>query len=767
MSAKPLIIAEKPAMAKDIAKHLPGPITDNRSYLETPDYVISFGVGHLLEQAPPGAYGEQYQSFPGTMELLPIIPPLDGWKIEPRTDPKTKSQEKAKAQLAVIKRLSNSATYIIHAGDPDREGQAIVDLILRHNNNRKPVKRVTLPDLEAKTVRQAMANLEDNAVYHNRFLAAQARAFFDWMLGMNLSRAMCIQGRQQGCFITLSVGRIQTPVLNIVKEREDAIRNFVAVEHFSIRALCGGADVKPAFWAKWLPPGVSADAASKKDVPPEEQDEDAEEEAPADAATRPPYLDEANRLIDRAHADKVVRDIKAAGKATVTKAERKEAREKPPLTFELNTLSSLMEKKHGMTGKDTADACQSLYQKGYQSYPRTDSAYLREAIKDKMPEVMQAIGQADPALKALMGPMDLNRPSEVWNDNKCKVHYALIPTGTAPDLATLSDHERWVYQAVARQLMAQFYPDCIVDKTVIELDAGGHRLVARGRLVKSPGWRVLFSSDAVEPPKAGEDSDDAQLPLLTVGQVVSTSDVEMKSLKTTPPPRYTEGTLKTIMKHAWRLVKDPALRKKLKETEGIGTAATRIPTIQMLVERGLLLKKGNFLLPAPICYVLVSGVSPLLIRPDLTAQWEQFLTLLEEGKITFEQFMTKASQFVQVLIEYHKKTPLPPIPKDIIDAENERRASFSGGGKGGSKGKSGGSKGGKGGGSSGGAARPPAGPMPTPVGPVPEGANQPCPKCKKGTMQAKVVRKEGPNYGKQFLSCSNYPKCNHTVWPSK
>jgi DNA topoisomerase-3 len=754
--AKPLVIAEKPSMARDIAKHLPGPLLQKGGYMETPDYTICSAVGHLYELAEPAAYGEQYAAFPGSMDNLPIEPPAGGFKLEPKAD--------KKSQLALLKKLVGQASSVIHAGDPDREGQAIVDQVLLQMNNKKSVQRVILPDLEPKTVRHAFANLQDNKLFHNQYQAAYARACFDWILGMSMSRALCIQGRQQGCYITLSVGRIQTPVLNIIKEREEAIRNFVPVDHFTIRALCGGAAVQPTFWARWLPPGVSAAQAGKKDLPPEEQDEedDEGEEATTNSATagpRPPYLDEATRLIDKAHAEQVVREIKAAGKATVTRADRKEAKESAPLLFELNALSSLMERKHGMDGKEVAEACQSLYQKGFQSYPRTDSQYLPHALKEKMPELMAAITQADPALGALMGPVDLTRSGKVWNDAKCKVHYALIPTGTAPNLASLSEHERWVYQAVARQLMAQFYPDCIVDKTQVELDAAGHRLVATGRLIKSPGWRVLFSADpAPDSEKPDADVSDAQLPVLTQGQVIATGEVELKAQRTTPPPRYTEATLKHIMKNAWRLVSDPVLRKKLKETEGIGTAATRIPTIATLLKRGLLQKKGKYLLPPPITFVLVNGVPPLMIRPDLTAQWEQWLTMVEEGKITYDQFMAKVLQFVRLLVDHQRKNPLAPIPKDIIDEANERK-----GGKPGATSKSaGGAR--KGAGSKTAFPPRPSGPPVAAIGPTPEGAEKPCSKCKKGVMKLRVVQKEGPNKGKQFLACSNFD-CKNMEWP--
>lgn len=745
-AAKPLVIAEKPSMAREIAKHLPGPLSQRGGYLETADFVITSAVGHLFELAEPAAYGEQYAGFPGQMEHLPIPLPSNGFKLVPKDD--------KKAQIALIKKLLAGASYVVHAGDWDREGQMIVDETLLFLGNKKPVKRVVLPDLEPKTVKTAFATMKDNSLYHTWYLSALARSWFDWLLGMSMSRAMCIQGRAQGCYTTLSVGRVQTPVLAIVQEREDAIRNFVPVTHYTIRANCGGVSVKPAFWARWVPPGLDAGLGARKEVAPENMTEEDEEQEEAEAlanssAPQLPYLDTAHRLVDRMHADRVVREIKAAGQARVTKAERKEARETPPLPFEVTELSKVMERLHNMSGEDVGKACQSLYQKGYQSYPRTDSAYLPEAMRDKMPELMAAIAQADPTLAALMGPVDVTRASKVWNDGKCKVHYALVPTGTAPNLSQLSDHERWVYQAVARQLMAQFYPDCIVDKTAIEMDAGGHRLVANGRIVKSPGWRTLFGHDVVD--ANAKNDDDAQLPQLTVGQTIEVGEVQLKELQTTPPPRYTEASLESVMKHAYRLVSDPTMRKKLKETEGIGTAATRKPLIAMLLKRMLLLKKGKHVMPAPITGVLVRGVPQLLVRPALTAQWENALTAVNDGKLSFDQFMKKATDFVQVLITQQQTNPLPPIPAEIIAASNERK------GAGASKGKSG-----KAG------ARPafaprPAGPPAVAIGVAPKGAGEKCVKCKKGVMTVRVVQKEGPNRGKQFLGCSN-PSCDKRIW---
>ena len=726
-------------MAKAVVKGLGGG-RSHSGYYETEDYLVVAAVGHIVEQADPEAYGAP--KFPGTEDTLPIIP--KEWIIQPVAD--------KKAQVSLIKKLCQSAPWIVHSGDPDREGQMIIDELLDLFGNRKPVKRVLLPDTTPKTVKKAFANLEDNQVYAGRYAAALGRSRADWKVGMNMSRKMSIQGRKQGYFGTLSVGRIQTPTLAIVVQREREIRNFKPVDHFSIQAHLGSDTIQPHFWAKWYAPGVDP-AANLKDIAPEDLTEEQEDAlAAADEAalqqatpgqstpapTRPSYLDEAGRLVDRTFAQRVVQEIEAARQGQVVKEERKEAAEPPPLLFDLNTLSSAVERLYGMSGADALKACQSLYQAGYQSYPRTESGYLPTALKDEVPDVLAAIAKADAGLAQLMGPTQPQRESRIWNDSKTEVHYGLIPTTQAPDLASLTPEERQVYLTVARQYVAQFYPDCIVDKAMIELQANGHRLVARGRVVKSPGWRVLFSGAAAEPAASDEDG---LLPRVSVGQQIPIMQVKLNAHRTSPPNRYTEGTLKAVMKHVARLVTDPKQRKMLRKTEGIGTAATRIPMIKTLLSRGLLLKAGKYLKPALIAEVLVDAVPPLLTSPALTAQWEMALTLVEQGKLTLAQFEEKQDDFLRRLLQMATEKPLPPLPAEILaEAQAKSAKKFGNSGK----------------------TTRPAGPPAQPIGQAPKGAGETCPACKKGKLAVRVVQKEGPNRGKQFLACSN---CKHMEWP--
>lgn len=751
-------------MAKAIANHLPGPALRGNGYIETRDFIVTSAVGHLLEQAEPDAYNPALKAFPGNLADLPVVP--ERWIVLAVSD--------KKAQIALIKKLLKDAPWAVHAGDPDREGQMIVDELFEFIGYRGKVMRVLLPDTEKSTVVREFGRLVDNRQFANRYQAALGRSRADWLIGMNMTRMMTLQGRGRGFGGVLSVGRIQTPTLAIVVRREEEIAGFVAKDFFTVRARCAPSGRTPPerFWARWVPAGVSSDAAFAKDKPPEDRDDEEEEAIEKQAgggqadggqagtaagavagatpgtmanAARPAWLDEANRVIDRLQAERAAGAIRAAGHGTVKAFERREAHEAPPLPFYLDSLSAEMERLHGMSGEATLKACQSLYQSGLQSYPRTDSPYLPESLREQVPGILAAIAQGEPGLAADVARCDPARPSKVWNDAKCKVHYGLVPTGQAPTLASLTEDEARVWRRVALQFVLQFQPDCLADKVSTEIEAGGERLVARGRIVTAPGWRDVFERHAKGPAAgaaaasaAGEaECEDASIPTMQAGERVDIDSVDIDAKRTTPPPRYTEGSLRRVMKRAYTLLPpgDSAGRAKLRASEGIGTAATRIPMIKTLLGRGLLVKKGRHLVPAPISHLLVHAVPALLTSPSLTAQWEMALELVENGRVPLDAFEKKQVEFLKVLFAHATKNPFPPIPPEVF------ASSARGSGKGGSKGVS---------------ATPP---------PALDGAGTTCPKCGKGTLIVRTVRKAGPNQGKMFLSCSNYPDCKHAVWP--
>jgi DNA topoisomerase-3 len=749
---KPLYIAEKPNMGAAIAAQLPGPHKRGDGFIETGGGLVTWAVGHLLEQLPPEGYDPKYKRW--DFADLPIVPTV--WKLETISG--------KQKQVGVIKSLLRQCDGVVNAGDPGREGQLIVDEILVHLNNKKPVFRLLLPSLDAPTVQKALANLQPNAIFQPLYEAALGRQRADWVVGMNLTRAYTLLGRKHGYDSVLSVGRVQTPTLAIVVKREIEIENFVPQTYFSLRMSAGDQpnNIAP-FWTRWLPPGAKgvAELAANQAASPtgNEDAEDEEEEIVAH-----PGLDAAGRLVDPALAQQVFDAVSPGTPATVTADVRKPAVEKPPLPFKLSGVQSKMNTAHGAGVQDTLAGCQSLYDKGIASYPRTDCQYLPPAQLPEAPGVLAAIAAAFPALAPLVAKADVNLVSPAWNEAKLGEHHAIIPTASPGNVATLSPLEQHIYEAICRRYLAQFLPNCEVDKAAIELEAGGHRWVAKGRTVRIPGWREAYQGEeidddgakAAKADKVGADLDaNAALPKLTVGQVLAVADRAKDEKKTTPPPRYNEGSLLLAMEFVHRLVDDPAEKKMLKSVEGIGRAATRANIIGTLLKRGYLGLVKKQLHPSPSARTIVAAVDPALTDPGLTARWEQGLDGVATGRISLEMFQQRQETWIRQLVAAVAASTLPPPPAGMAAAP---RPAYSGGGSSsGSAGKSTGARKTASRTSSKSASAPAAAGKPL------AGDGQACPQCGK-PMRSKTVQ-GGAHKGKQFLGCTGYPACKHSVWP--
>lgn len=736
-----LFIAEKPDMGRKIAAVLSAQAQKKEGYVEAGGDLVSWCFGHLLEQAPPGVYDEKYAKFPGNMEDLPVVP--TAWKVEV-VDGKQK-------QISVLRQLLKQCDEVVHAGDPGREGQLIVDEVLEFLGNRKPVKRLILNALDRPTIEKALANLYPNEDYHTLYQAALGRQRADWMVGMNLSRAYTILAGRQGYRGVLSMGRVQTPTLAIVVKRDQDIENFVSKDFWTIAAQFA-ADIAPSdpFKCRWLPHGVDASVEDDDGKDPLDRDDDEDEAAEdtrtpeeilAAQASRPAWLDEKNRIIDPAQASKIVAEVKSAGKGAITSAVHKPAIEAPPLPFELTSLQSELNRITGASIKQVLEACQSLYEKGHVSYPRTDCAYLPPTQLSDVPGVLTAIGQADAALAAFLPQTDAEKQSRAWDAKKMEKqeHHAIIPTGTPPNLADFPPLEQTLYKAVAKRYLAQFMPECQVDKSSIEIDCAGHRFVARGRIVRQNGWRDLYKGEAQTEAKTNESA--TALPPVEAGQSAQLKDVSSSASKTSPPPRFTQGMLVKAMKHVDRLVDDPVERKKLKVVEGIGRSATRAAIIDNLLKREFLVpEKGKSLISSPIARILVNSAPKQLTDPGLTARWETVLDAVGSGQISLLTFEQKQTAWLTTLVQGAASTTLPQLPAQAPrapSASGSKYPSKSGGAKSGAS-KSGASKSAKGG--------------------------KTCPKCKKGQMREKEV-KNGPSAGKKFHGCTNYPECKHAEWP--
>lgn len=739
-----LFIAEKPKMAAALAAFLPGPHSRKDGYIETGGGLVTWCVGHILQQAGPEAYGEQYKTW--DVENLPLLP--TEWKMEVTAD--------KRKQVSTIKDLLKKCSSVVNAGDPGREGQLIVDEVLEYLGNRKPVERILLAAWDKASVLKALSTMQDNRNFHNLYLAALGRQRADWMVGMNCTRAYSVLAqRQQGRRgPPLSVGRVQTPTLAIVCRRDEEIENFIPKDYWSIQAQFLDADQPTLpFWAKWLPKGVSMADLDKAEAlgdgdPVDVEDSEDEEDAAATGtapAALPNWLLPPNRILDRSVAEKITQDLKQAGNGQVTRYENKPAKESAPLPYDATTLQALISNRHGISVPDVLKITQELYEKGYTTYPRTDCSYLPLSQHDEATDVLTAIAQAMPDVGGLTSGADPLIKSRAFNDEKVGEHHAIIPTREAPNFSQLSENEKHVYRAVCLQYIAQFYPDCLVDKAVVEIEAGGHRLVARGRIVKSLGWRVVFGNVAVE--ESEKKSSSPTLPTLAVGQNLGIQEVKNTASQTKPPPRFREGTLLKAMQHVDRLVTDPEIKKKLKAMDGIGRTATRPAIMETLFKRTFMAPQGKYLISTPLGRAMIKMLPADLTNPALSARWETVLDAIADGRVPLATFEERQKMWVTQLVQTAQATPLPQLPP----SEAPTYANKGGGARSGSGTRSAGSSAGK---STGGASK---------AGGAKSGGKK-CPKCGKGEMRKKEI-KQGANAGKSFLGCSNYPECKHSEWP--
>ena len=713
-----LFIAEKPAMAKSIAKNLPGPHSNKDGYIETGGGLVSWCIGHLLETAPPDFYDPKYENFPGKFDDLPIVP--SAWKL-------VVAKDKDK-QVKVVKDLLKKCTEVVNAGDPGREGQLIVDELLEYLGNRKPVKRILLQALDDISVKKELGNLFDNTQFTPLYQAGLGRQRADWIVGMNMSRAYTILGKTAGYQGVLSVGRVQSPTLAIVVRRDREIETFVPIDYWTLKAQfdCGTSYANATFWANWLPPG------SNTNTP----DDDAEDESDDDGSSTPahnlPWLDNQNRIISESEAKTIA--AKVQGQAgVVSEAERKRVQEPPPLPFDLSGMQILGNAKWGASVKDILDACQSLYEKGYTTYPRTDCTYLPEIQHADGPTILQAISTALPSLSTHVLAANPSLKSRAWNDKKLGEHHAIIPTRQAPDNSKLNSLELKIYETVSLRYLAQFFPPAEIDKAKIIVDVSDQKFIARGRIIAAPGWRVLFSNDLIEDSTSTNTKEtdspktDTELPALNQNDPLQCIKTQVDAKKTSPPGHYTQGTLLDAMKKVHTLVTDPAVKKKLRSVEGIGRSATRAAILDGLLRRSFLETKGKQILSTQVGKALIDALPPKLIDPALTAMWETALDAVATGKASLDAFTTKQTDWIHKLIDTAKTCKIENLPQGQPyqgSASNKSKT-----------------------------------PTKSKSSSAPKGSPT-CSKCKKGKMVERTA-KSGPNAGKTFLGCTNYPECKH------
>ncbi|MGE4408017.1 DNA topoisomerase, partial [Pseudomonas sp.] len=448
--------------------------------------------------------------------------------------------------------------------------------------------------------------------------AALGRSRADWLIGMNMSRLFTLLGRQSGYQGVLPVGRVQTPTLRLVVDRDRSIADFIPLPYWAIDVTLLADGV--SFTAQWRAP-----------------DE---------------HCDDQGRCLDHDRAQQAAEAMRQAASARLQKLKTERQREAPPLPFDLGTLQEVCSKKLGLGAQETLDIAQALYETHKLiTYPRSDCGYLPASQHGEAPAIVAALAQADPTLNALLEHLDIRRKSRAWNDARVGAHHGIIPTAATRAFERLTGKPRAVYTLIRARYLAQFLPNHEYDRTQADFDCAGQALRAVGKRIVEPGWKRALPEALAASRNGCEAPAPQSLPALREGQECAIQDLRLKDLWTQPPKPFTEGDLIKAMKNVAKLVDDPRLKQKLKDTTGIGTEATRAGIIQGLLERGYLVKQGKALAATPAAFGLIDAVPRPIADPGTTAIWEQALDMVQNGEMPLEEFVAKQSAWMSKLVE--------------------------------------------------------------------------------------------------------------------
>jgi len=602
-----LYIAEKPSLGRAIAEALPGTLQRGQGLIRCSNGdVVSWCIGHLLEPAEPARYNPEWKRW--RLETLPMMP--DAWQLHPRAD--------SASQLSILGNLIREADEIIHAGDPDREGQLLVDEVLEWFKVTNPVQRVLINDLTPDAVRRALAETSPNARFQRLSASARSRQRADWLYGLNLTRAYTLLQQQQGKEGVFSVGRVQTPVLGLVVSRDRAIENFTPHPYYllDVDLQLPGKD-NTRFPARWLP---GEDQAGN--------------------------LDEEGRLLNEQVAQAIAAKVKDET-GPVVQARFRERPEAPPLPLSLSILQITAGRLYGLAAQAVLDAAQSLYEKHQLiTYPRSDCRYLPEAHWDQRQAVIAAIEANHPDLAGERPGQDRQKKGRAWNDKEVDAHHAIIPTERKQSIRNLTRTEAAVYDLVARFYLMQFEADASFREGTLICEIAAERFRARETGLLEPGWKQLEPKQrrSQEKPAA------RPLPRLKEGEQVVCSDTHCKSRETQPPVAFTDATLLSAMTGIARFVSDPALRKTLRDTDGLGTEATRAGILQTLFKRDFLYREGRAIHATEKGCTLIDALPPSVAAPDRTAIWEARLETVRHGDCSEEDFIARLEKELQSLL---------------------------------------------------------------------------------------------------------------------
>ena len=658
---KTLLIAEKPSVAQDLARVLPGPFKKSEGFLEGPEHVVTYAVGHLVQLAEPEAYDAKYKSW--RMSDLPIVP--SRFKLIVR-------DERSRKQMSVVtKQLGREdIEEVVNACDAGREGELIFAYLYEKAKASKPVKRLWLNSMTSAAMKQALASLRPAEEFARLEQAARSRSEADWIVGMNATRAATIRLRSSfdGA---VSLGRVQTPTLAIVARREEEIKAF-----------------KPEPY--WL---VDATFTTVDPLPGEQGGGERTYLGHFQAPAGSPGNTKGPRIGTEEEAEAIVAACQGRP-GIITKLEKREQREKAPMLYDLTTLQREANNRYGFSAKRTLAAAQRLYEEHKAlTYPRTNSRYLTTDMVEEIKPTAEIVGRQREYAKGaeyVIG-LDVLPLGRVVNDEKVTDHHAIIPTRSEHPVEKMSSDDRRIYDMAVRRFLAVFHPEAVFENTRVETkvdaseaaDAGSYVFRTRGKLLLEPGWRGVYDEVAADAKDAerGDEDDAAEqtLPRLIEHEAVSTREIAAARKETKPPRRYSDASLLGAMETAGKLVDDDELRETMKES-GIGTPATRAAIIERLITVGYIERDGRALVATEKGLNVIRLLNDhALTSPGLTGSWEQRLGKIERGEDSREKFMKDIAGFAEETVKELDETlkdvriprarlgPCPVCGHDIVE----------------------------------------------------------------------------------------------------
>ena len=631
-----LYIAEKPSLGRAIAAALPKPQKNHKTHIECANGdIVSWCVGHVLAQADPQDYDECFKKW--SMETLPIIPTQ--WQLKPIS--------RTRAQLTALRKLVKQATEIIHAGDPDREGQLLVDEVIDYfkvsKTKKSTMKRLLINYLNLPAVKRSLSALKPNQDFISLSVSALARSRGDWLYGINLTRAYTLQGQKQGYNSVLSVGRVQTPVLGLVVRREQEIAEFVAKPFYQVLAHLGEnssmpAD-KPCLTLKWQP----SEACQ-------------------------PYCDSEGRVLVKALAENVVGRIQNQP-AVVESIKREDKQQNQPLPFNLSSLQIAAAKQFSMNAKLVLDVCQALYEKHKLiTYPRSDCRHLPEEQFKQAAGIISMLEHANLPCEIQAKDADASIRSKAWNDKKISAHHAIIPTEKSAKNSNLNSFEKNIYLLIVRQYLVQFYPVHRYQQTKLSINIANGLFTCSNKIVQQQGWKSLFPSN-----DKPETSLPPTLANIQQGQVLHCHHGELVEKQTSAPESFTDASLLSAMTGIARFVQEDSIRKVLRDTDGLGTDATRAGIIDLLFKRNFLKRQGKKIIATEVGVALINALPSQATLPDMTAHWEANLTAISEKQANYQSFMQPLTDTVTGLVNSACQQSFSNLPK--VAFKPKRKAS--------------------------------------------------------------------------------------------